>query len=270
MDVFFAVNVLLFILMCVFAYYARWTKYAGNGRIAIEEFMFYAVVIILAITALWVWLRRYPFPAWLVMVIELGILLHFAGGLVHFGGARLYDHIYCGIRYDKYVHFANAFFATLVVQEIFRIKNLPINAFTRLVIYLVALGLGSAIEICEYVVTLTVPQNGVGGYDDNLRDLIANSCGGALFLAIPAMKTAATNLQRSRWLPETTWGRWFLGIGIGLGMLLFAVVIVVFSVWIEDRHPSGNAKRALLPGAQRVVTKPIVDTLSRQIERYVP
>jgi len=48
------------------------------------------------------------------------------------------------------------------------------------------------------------------------------------------------------------------------------VVIVVFSVWIEDRHPSGNAKRALLPGAQRVVTKPIVDTLSRQIERYVP
>jgi len=184
MDVFFAFNVALFLLMCVFAYYARWTKYAGNGHIAIAEFMFYAVVIILAITALWVWLRRYAFPAWLLVVIELGILLHFAGGLVHFGGARLYDHIYFGIRYDKYVHFANAFFAALTVQEIFRIKNLPINAFTRFAIYFVALGLGSAIEICEYVVTLTIPQNGVGGYDDNLRDLIANACGGTLFLAL--------------------------------------------------------------------------------------
>ena len=184
MDVFFAFNIALFLMMCVFAYYARWTRYAGNGRIAIAEFMFYAVVIIMAIAALWAWLRRYAFPAWLLVVIELGILLHFAGGLVHFGGARLYDHIYFGIRYDKYVHFANAFFAAITVQEIFRMKNLPINAFTRFAIYFVALGLGSAIEICEYVVTLTIPQNGVGGYDDNLRDLIANACGGTLFLAL--------------------------------------------------------------------------------------
>ena len=181
-DIFFAFNLLLFLLMCVFAYYARWTKYAGNGRIA--EFFFYAVVIMLAITALWIWLRRYAYPAWLLVVIELGIMLHFAGGLVYFGGARLYDHIYFGIRYDKYVHFANAFFAALMVQEIFRIKRVPINGFTRLMIYFVALGLGSCIEICEYLVTLTIPQNGVGGYDDNLRDLIANSCGGALFLAL--------------------------------------------------------------------------------------
>ena len=184
MDVFFAFNIALFLLMCVFAYYARWTKYAGNGHIAVAEFMFYAVVIILAITALWAWLRRYALPAWLLVIIEFGILIHFAGGLVHFGGARLYDHIYFGIRYDKYVHFTNAFFAALTVQEIFRIKNVPINAFTRFAIYLVALGLGSGIEICEYVATLTIPHNGVGGYDDTMTDLIANSCGGALFLAL--------------------------------------------------------------------------------------
>ena len=125
-------------------------------------------------------LQRHP----LLVIIEFGILIHFAGGLVHFGGTRLYDHIYFGIRYDKYVHFTNAFFAAITVQEIFRIKNLPINAFTRFAIYLVALGLGSGIEICEYVATLTIPHNGVGGYDDTMTDLIANSCGGALFLAL--------------------------------------------------------------------------------------
>jgi len=118
----------------------------------------------------------------LLVLFEIGILMHFAGGLIHFGGARLYDHVYFHIRYDKYVHFTNALFAALGVQELFRINRLPITGFTRLAIFWIALGLGSAIEICEFVVTLTIPQNGVGGYDDNMRDLIANACGGMTFL----------------------------------------------------------------------------------------
>jgi uncharacterized membrane protein YjdF len=181
-DVFFAANLLLFLGMCVFAYYARWIKYAGHRQTAVTEFLFYAVVLFLAVGALWRWLRRYPFPSRLLVLIEFGILLHFAGGLVHFGGARLYDHIYFGVRYDKYVHFANALFATIVVQQLFHIKHVPVDAFTRFVIFFVVLGLGCVIEICEFVVTLTIPQNGVGGYDDNMRDLIANACGGAVFL----------------------------------------------------------------------------------------
>lgn len=34
------------------------------------------------------------------------------------------------------------------------------------------------------MVTLTIPNNGVGGYDDNMRDLIANGCGGIFFLVL--------------------------------------------------------------------------------------
>lgn len=55
---------------------------------------------------------------------------------------------------------------------------------------------------------------------------------------------------------------------IVLGTLV-AAGLVVFSVWIEDRHPSEDAKRALLPAAQRVVTKPVVNILSRLIERQI-
>ena len=141
-DVFFAINLLLFGGMCLFAYYARWMKYAGSRETAAAEFFFYATVLILANGGLWFWLRRYPFPNWMLVLIEIGILLHFAGGLVHYGGARLYDHVYGPMRYDKFVHVINTLFAASVVQELFRLKQVPITAFTRFAIFWVALGLG--------------------------------------------------------------------------------------------------------------------------------
>jgi hypothetical protein len=78
--------------MCIFAHYARWTKYAGTGKIAVAEFFFYATVLMAAATALWIWLRRYHFPWWLLTIIEFGILIQFAGGLIPFGGVRLHGH----------------------------------------------------------------------------------------------------------------------------------------------------------------------------------
>ena len=83
------------------------------------------------------------------------------------------------------------------------------------------------------------------------------------------MNTATPKRNCTSWLPKTAWGRSLFGLGMGIGALLFAGGLVVFSVWVEDRHPSDDAKLALLPGAQRVVTKPIVNALSRQIERYM-
>jgi HEAT repeat protein len=60
-----------------------------------------------------------------------------------------------------------------------------------------------------------------------------------------------------------------MGVSIALGILFCAVAIVVSSVWVENRFPSDDAKQALLPAAQRVVTKPIVNALGHQIGRYV-
>ena len=71
-----------------------------NREIAVAEFFFYATVLMAAATALWIWLRRYHFPWWLLTIIEFGILIQFAGGLIPFGGARLYDHVFFYIRFD--------------------------------------------------------------------------------------------------------------------------------------------------------------------------
>jgi len=83
------------------------------------------------------------------------------------------------------------------------------------------------------------------------------------------MKTTDTTQRRLKFLPGSLWGRGLFGLGIILGLLIVTAAIVVLSVWVEDRFPSGDAKRSLVPGVQRVITKPIVDALSGQIERYV-
>jgi hypothetical protein len=44
------------------------------------------------------------------------------------------------------------------------------------------LGLGTLVEIVEYLVTLTVSVNGVGGYDNNMQDLISNLIGVSLLV----------------------------------------------------------------------------------------
>ncbi len=64
-------------------------------------------------------------------------------------------------------------------------------------------------------------------------------------------------------------GRWVIGLGGGLLVLLVAMGFVAFSVWIEGRYPSDDAKRALLPAAQRVLTKPVVNAISHQVEHYL-
>ena len=83
------------------------------------------------------------------------------------------------------------------------------------------------------------------------------------------MKVDAIKVQISKWLPDTLLGRFIFGAGLVLILLLSTAGFVVFSVWIEDRFPSENPKQSLVPGLQRVLTKPIVDAISHQIERYI-
>jgi len=113
-------------------------------------------------------------------MVEVGIIIHFCGGLVRLDGQRLYDHYFFGVRYDKYVHLINAAFVTAFVARVYRSRGGALDGFGRFFVLLIVLGLGAIIEIAEYLVMLTIKNNGVGGYDNNMQDLIANLCGGLL------------------------------------------------------------------------------------------
>lgn len=193
LDVLVALNLCLFALACAFAYFHRFIHYRGSENI--HEFFIYAVVIAAAIAGSGIVLRRFEHPTWLLVLVEAGVLMHFAGGLVHFGGARLYDHSWAGIRYDKLVHLVNAFAASMVVRHLFDAWRVRLGQLRAPVVVLVVLGLGAVVEIMEYAVTCTVKNNGVGGYDNNMQDLIANLVGS--LAAVAAVRLRASRAVSS-------------------------------------------------------------------------
>jgi hypothetical protein len=180
LDTFVFFNLALFLLMAGTVYYDRFIEYRGTGNLL--EFYIYAIFIIGLILVGWRSFRQIEMPRMLLVFIELGILMHFAGGLVFIDGQRLYDHFALGIRYDKYVHFTNALLAAAATDTIFARKHLRLSRLRPLVILLVVLGMGAVIEIMEYLVTITVPHNGVGDYDNNMQDLIGNLTGGFTYI----------------------------------------------------------------------------------------
>lgn len=179
-DAFVLTNVALFVLLCVFRYYARFVQYRGAAHIG--EFFVYAAVIMVGIAILWYVFRHYEFEGSTLLLVQLGILMHFSGAFVMVDNHRLYDQVLFGLRYDKYVHFVNAFAATLLISRLFEIQKIALTRSNNVFVVLVVLGLGAVIEIVEYAVVLTVPENGVGGYDNNMQDLMANLAGACSFM----------------------------------------------------------------------------------------
>lgn len=103
------------------------------------------------------------------------------------------------------MHFTNAFVMALLLRQLFMLRGLRLDAVNRLLILLCVLGLGAVVEIVEYIVCLTIPGNGVGGYDNNMQDLIGNLVGGAVCVALfPAAagqsKTALPSAAANRLL----------------------------------------------------------------------
>jgi HEAT repeat protein len=72
-----------------------------------------------------------------------------------------------------------------------------------------------------------------------------------------------TPVRKRRILPRLIFAAGLTGAG-----LAFALLLVVVSVWIENRYPASDPNRAILPGAQKVVTVPIVRSVGRQLENH--
>lgn len=174
-DAFAGLNLALFLAMTVFFYRDRFIHYRGLAHIA--EFYFYALLIFAAICALWRTFRHAAIPVVVLTALQLGIVMHFAGGLVFQDGGRLYDIHIAGIRFDKYVHLVNGCAAGLLVSWVWRRGEVRDCGLALGSVVLAVLGLGGVVEIAEYLVYCTVPRNGVGGYDNNMQDLFANLLG---------------------------------------------------------------------------------------------
>jgi HEAT repeat protein len=75
-------------------------------------------------------------------------------------------------------------------------------------------------------------------------------------------------VDQSHRLYRKTGKRFIWSVIFLISAFLIGVGIILSSLWIEDHYPSSDTKRALMPTAQRLVSRPIVKVVRNQVERY--
>jgi len=172
LDYFILLNSLFFLMMCTFVYYDQY-----RSSVNLHEYFIYASLILVMTFLAWYRYKHVEIKLSLLVLIELGILLHFSGGLLEINEQRLYEVNFYQIGFDKYVHFINSMIATFTTLYVLAKRGLPCNNFTMLVAILIVSGLGGIVEIIEFSITLLVENHGVGNYHNNMMDLVANLLG---------------------------------------------------------------------------------------------
>jgi hypothetical protein len=161
-------------------------------------FHIYGVIVLSLFVAAWLVLRRYEYPVWAMVALQLAMMGHLAGRAILVGGTPLYHVGLLGVPMDKVIHAFNSAAAAVFVMALFDIAHLRLGAWRAFVVVMVVAGLGAMIEIIEYVGTLLLPVNHVGGYANNMQDLIANLVGASVGFAIAALVLRAEGAGGSR------------------------------------------------------------------------
>ena len=130
---------------------------------------------------------------WGLVIFALG---HVAGGMIPVGDGVLYGQWLVGrtVRYDNVQHAWGFGIAGRVVWEAMRPQLLGATRprlVAAVIVLLGGMGLGAVNEVVEYILTKTLPETNVGGYENTARDLIANFVGAAIAAALTARSARA-------------------------------------------------------------------------------
>lgn len=158
----------------------------GRGN---YEFMLY-IAVILAVGGLVYWKQSsVQFSRGILWGLSGWGLLHMCGGLLRVGNGVLYElQLIPGlVRFDQLVHAVGFGVATLVCHHLLKNYLRPgiMNWKTLAVlVVLMGSGVGAMNEIIEFIAVKTMPETGVGGYDNTMGDLIFNLIGGTIAVTI--------------------------------------------------------------------------------------
>jgi hypothetical protein len=156
------------------------------------------IVYGLAVDSKWIWVyapislffagvvalfhRRVGFSQGLLLALALVIVGNLAGGVLEVNGEILYlKHVVGGLQYDKVFHATATGVASWASWQVVGGWGLSRGRF--LVALMMGAGGGAFVEIFEFVGTKLLDTN-VGGYDNNMQDLIANTTGSLVALLI--------------------------------------------------------------------------------------
>lgn len=154
------------------------------------EFVIYIGVIIFFMAIIGVTLKAARYTTATLVGLTVWSAMHLAGGGITVGEGRLYDVMLIQLtesifRYDQLVHIWGFGAATLVMYclmpDPFK-SRLRGSVGLNIVLVMAGLGVGALNEIVEFLVSLALPENGVGGYVNTSLDLCADLIGAVLAL----------------------------------------------------------------------------------------
>jgi len=154
------------------------------------EFVIYCLVIAVVLGLIVRFQRRLEFEPFILWGLTLWGFLHMAGGNLYFAGVRLYDILlipasrrYQILKYDQLVHLVGFGIATLVCFHLLRpcLRTAAQKRATlSVLVVLMGMGVGALNELLEFLVTVVVPESGVGGYLNTSLDILFNAVGAVL------------------------------------------------------------------------------------------
>jgi hypothetical protein len=125
--------------------------------------------------------KKYP---WLIIILLfIGLLIHFLGCYLYINETRLYDidhnFLMFYFKFDNFVHLYNCTITFLIVDYLYEIFIISKSKVFKVVsCILITLGLSTFIEIIELIAVLFFDaQKEVGDYINNAFDLVYNLYG---------------------------------------------------------------------------------------------
>jgi len=161
---------IIYLIIFVFLYLNR----------ANYEFLMYIGVVVFFLIFIGLMHLKYNFPSGVLIGLSLWGLMHMCGGYFIAGEYVLYGYqIFPFLRFDQFVHAFGFGFATLFSYYILK-PNLNKNyskTSILILLVLIGMGLGALNEIVEFIAVLSMPQTGVGGYENTMWDIVFNTIG---------------------------------------------------------------------------------------------
>lgn len=154
------------------------------------EFMSYVGVMIAAILLISYWNSKYDFSLGSLIGMSIWGLMHMSGGYFIVGEGVLYGYmIFPFLRFDQFVHAFGFGFATLISYYIIKPSfNKENNIKLSIFLVFIGMGLGALNEIIEFIAVLSLPQTGVGGYENTMWDIVFNTIGAIIMIVYINLK----------------------------------------------------------------------------------
>ena len=155
------------------------------------EFIIYVGVLVFFMWAILHSASKVGYPTSLIWGLTVWSIIHMSGGGIVINNVRLYDIILIPIfgepynifRYDQFAHIFGFAVATILMYSLLKpILKEKLDKFKGLsfVVIMAGMGAGALNEVIEFVASLLIVTNGVGGYMNTSLDLVSNLIGAVI------------------------------------------------------------------------------------------